>query len=140
MGWNFIFITWNYQTVWELFIVEKMFNVSFWDGGFSIDLNLLFDFKNVNIVKIIEIFAIESTKNDHITSNKASTMSPSCFRQLNISLERLHRFLFQINNKNIIQIITESSPKNINLILINRGSMSPSRKESIALDFPLSPS
>ena len=50
----------------------------------TVDKKFLLGMDNIDIMQIVEILPVESSKNKHTTSQKTSTMSSSCFRHLSL--------------------------------------------------------
>jgi len=57
-------------------------------------LNFLFCFKNIDVIQVIKIFSIETSKDDHVASDKTCTVSPSGLWKLGIGFHGFHCLFF----------------------------------------------
>ena len=72
--------------------------------------------EDIDVVKVIKVFSIETSKNDHTTSHKTSAVSSSwfgVFEWTSSHFQSLECVVGDINYKNIVQIVTKSSSKDV---------------------------
>jgi hypothetical protein len=87
-------------------------------------------FTQVDIVEIVEILRIEATKHQQTAADKIDACSSSGLGiALHLSFYCSQALGFQVNHKNVVEIVTESASKNIDLILEAGTGMAPSGQE-----------
>ena len=72
--------------------------------------------EDIDVVKVIKVFSVETSKNDHTTSHKTSTVSSSwfwVFEWTSSHFQSLECVVRDINDKNIVEIVTKSSSKDV---------------------------
>lgn len=92
--------------------------------------------KDVYVMQIIEVLSIETAESNHATTNESSTMPPAWLRMLRRSSSDLNvfkRIILDINDQQIVKIITKSTCKDINFIIVNNTRMPPSWQKRWAL-------
>lgn len=140
MNWDFILISCYNLAICIFLISQKVGVISFSQRIFTPGLYFGLCLKHIHVIHIVKVFSIESTEHNHIATNERCTVSPSCLRNLRISLHSFHLLTFQIYDQNVAQIIAKPSAKDINLVFINTRAVTPACKECIALYLALSPS
>ena len=70
-------------------------------------------------MEVVEVFAIESSKDKHTAAQKASAVASSSLRSLPINFEVGYLVLFWVQNQNITQIVAKSPSIDVYFILVN---------------------
>ena len=77
---------------------------------------LIAQLKDVDVVKVIKVFSIETSKDNHTASHETSTVSSSRFWMFEWTSSHFQSFeciARNINHKDIVKIVTKSSCKDI---------------------------
>lgn len=70
-------------------------------------------------MEVVEVFAIESSKDKHTATQKASAVASSSLWSFPIYFEVCYLVLFWIQNQNVTQIVAKSPSIDVYFILVN---------------------
>ena len=70
-------------------------------------------------MEIVEILSVEATEDEHATAQETSAVPSPSLGDVSSYLSSGDLILLRVKDENIIEIITESTPEDINFILIN---------------------
>ena len=94
---------------------------------------------NIDVVQIVKVLSVKPTKNQHTTPQETGTMSPPCLWNLTLDLSSWNLIFLRIKDQDVVQVIAKTTSENINFVIVNRRSMTPSGQKSIILHFPFFP-
>lgn len=96
----------------------------------------------IDVMQVIEVLSVESTKNDHATSYKSSTVSAPWFGMISnhtSNFQAFKRVVNHIDHQNIVKVTTESSGKDVYFSIKDCGRMSPPGQKGSSFEFSLNP-
>lgn len=85
-------------------------------------LDLVGEFKDVDVVQIVEVLSVEASEGDHTTAHKASAVSSSWLGvvlRVSADFESLEGVALHIDDEKIVEIVTEPSCKDVNLVVVD---------------------
>ena len=71
----------------------------------------------VDVVQIVEVLAIEPSKNEHTASQETSAVSSSGFGDISLYLCSCYLILLGIQNENIVEIVAEPASEYVNFVI-----------------------
>jgi hypothetical protein len=83
-----------------------------------VDEKLSLCLSDIDIVEIVEILSVESTEDEHATAQETCTVPSPSLGDVSSYLSSGDLILLRVKDENIIEIITESTPEDINFILV----------------------
>ena len=95
----------------------NLFHRFHWDSG--VDIEFLLRVHNIDVVQIIEVFTVKTTKNEHAASQETGAMSSPGFRNLSLDLSCGYLVLLRVEDQDIVEIIAEATPEDINLVIVD---------------------
>lgn len=85
-------------------------------------LDLVGQLKDVDVVQVVEVLTVEASEGDHATAHEASTVSSSWFwvlLRVSTDLQALQGVILNIDDEKIVEIVTESASKDVDLVVID---------------------
>ena len=96
-----------------------------------------FTLNHIQWMQIIVVLVVEATKHDEATSHKTCCWFPSWYRHtFSLNFQCSDILHFRIKNDDIIEIVAESTTKDVDFTIINWWCMSPSQNAWIFPSFP----
>jgi hypothetical protein len=94
---------------------------------------------NVDVVKVVKVIPIESAKYKHITSKEAGTVTPSRLGCVSGHFQISYCIALWVQHEDITEIVAEPASIDVDLILVDRGSVSPPCEEGAVFHASLPP-
>lgn len=85
-------------------------------------LDLVVQLKDVDVVQVVEVLTVEASKGNHAAAHEASAVSSPWFGVLlrvSADLQALERVVLDIDDEKIVEIVTESTSENVDLVVID---------------------
>lgn len=85
-------------------------------------LDLVVQLKDIDVVQVVEVLAIETSEGDHATTHEASAVSSSwfwVFLGVSADLQALEGVVLNIDDKEIVEIVTESTSEDVDLVIVD---------------------
>lgn len=79
-----------------------------------------------NVMQVIEVLTVESTKCEHWWPDESCAMATSCGWCLACDFQLTNGAFFKIRYQKIIQIVTETAAENIDFVIVDSGRVAPS--------------
>ena len=106
------------NSIREVFIVD----VGLEDLIAERSLDLVGQLKDVDVVQVVEVLAVEASEGDHATAHEASTVSSPWLGVLlgvSADLQALQGVALNIDDEKIVEVVTESTSEDVDLVVVD---------------------
>lgn len=87
-------------------------------------------------MQIVEVLSVEASEGDHAATHETSTVSSSWFwmvLRVSADFQTLKGVVLHVDDEKIVEVVTEPSCEDVDLVIIDCTRVSPSREKGRSL-------